>query len=124
MYPKFLRRIYNPSLTKWKKKNIQITDPLSLDSAHPELLEIGYNCILAPGCKILTHDDSPKIRGERTKVARTVIGNGCFIGCNAIILAGVTLGDYTIVGAGAVVTKSFPAYSILVGNPARKLRKV
>jgi acetyltransferase-like isoleucine patch superfamily enzyme len=46
------------------------------------------------------------------------IGKGCDIGANAVILPGVTLGDYCQVGAGAVVTKSFPAHSIVTGVPA------
>jgi maltose O-acetyltransferase len=87
------------------------------------MLEIGDNCILAPGCKILAHDDSPKIFREPSKVAKTIIGNNCFIGCNAVILPGVRLGNYVIVGAGAVVTKSFIHSCILVGNPAHELNK-
>lgn len=42
---------------------------------------------------------------------------------NSVILPDVTLGDHTVVGAGSVVTKSFPdGYCVIVGNPARKLR--
>jgi acetyltransferase-like isoleucine patch superfamily enzyme len=50
---------------------------------------------------------------------------GCFasIGSNATIVAGVTIGEHAIVGAGSVVTKSVPAYSIVAGNPARILRE-
>ena len=44
---------------------------------------------------------------------------------NAVILPGVELGDHTIVGAGAIVTKSYPeGYCVLVGNPARPIKKV
>ncbi|AXI54115.1 hypothetical protein C1J05_06080 [Sulfitobacter sp. JL08] len=51
------------------------------------------------------------------------IGSYCWIGSNCVILPDVTLGDFTIVGAGAVVTKSFPeGHCIIAGNPARKLR--
>ena len=49
----------------------------------------------------------------------TTIGKGASIGANATILPGITLGDYCMIGAGAVVTKDVPPYSIAVGNPAR-----
>jgi acetyltransferase-like isoleucine patch superfamily enzyme len=53
------------------------------------------------------------------------IGSYCWIGMNAMILPGVELGDFTIVGAGAVVTKSFPeGYCIVAGNPARMIRAI
>lgn len=53
------------------------------------------------------------------------IGRYCWIGAGSTILPGVVLGDFTIVGAGTIVTNSFPdGYSVLVGNPARKIRSL
>lgn len=52
-----------------------------------------------------------------------MIGRNCWIGMNAVILPGVKLGDYTIVGAGAVVTHSFPeGYCVIGGVPAKKIK--
>lgn len=51
------------------------------------------------------------------------IGAYCWIGMNAVVLPGVVLGDFTIVGAGAIVTKSFPdGYGVIAGNPARPIK--
>ncbi len=51
------------------------------------------------------------------------IGNNCWIGEKSIILPGVILGDFCVVGAGSVVTKSAPDYCMLVGNPARIIKR-
>ncbi|MCR5124253.1 MAG: CatB-related O-acetyltransferase [Treponema sp.] len=53
----------------------------------------------------------------------TVIGNDVWIGQNAVILPGVHIGDGAIIGANAVVGSDVEAYSVVVGNPARKIRK-
>jgi acetyltransferase-like isoleucine patch superfamily enzyme len=51
------------------------------------------------------------------------LGARCWVGMNSVILPGVELGENTIVGAGAVVTRSFPeGHCVIAGNPARKLR--
>jgi len=57
------------------------------------------------------------------EVKEVSIGNNCFIGDKAIILPGVKIGDNSIVGAGSVVTKSFESGSMIVGNPARCIKK-
>jgi len=49
------------------------------------------------------------------------IADGCFIGFGSVVLSGVQLGQHCVVGARSVVTKSFPAYTMLSGNPARQI---
>lgn len=58
------------------------------------------------------------------KLEKTVVKKGASIGSSATILSGITIGENAIVGAGAVVTEDVPANSIVVGNPAKFIRKV
>jgi len=52
-----------------------------------------------------------------------VIEKGAWVGANAIILAGVTIGEYSVIGAGAVVSKDVKPHSIVVGQPYREVGK-
>jgi UDP-2-acetamido-3-amino-2,3-dideoxy-glucuronate N-acetyltransferase len=52
---------------------------------------------------------------------KTLLKRGCSIGANATIVCGVTVGRYAFIGAGTVVNKDVPDYSLMVGNPARKI---
>ncbi len=61
---------------------------------------------------------------EDWKCESTVIETGVSIGSNATILGGVKIGEHAIVGAGAVVTKDVPPFTIVAGNPARIIRKI
>ena len=61
---------------------------------------------------------------QKNNFEKTTIKKGCTIGANATIVCGVTLGEYSFVGAGSVVTKTYPKNSILIGNPARVNKKM
>ena len=52
------------------------------------------------------------------------IGNGVWVGAGAIILPGVTIGDHSVIGAGAVVNRDIPANCVAVGNPARVIKTI
>lgn len=58
---------------------------------------------------------------RREQFRMTRVGKGASIGANATIVCGNDIGDYAFIGAGAVVTKSVPAFALLVGNPARQI---
>jgi acetyltransferase-like isoleucine patch superfamily enzyme len=52
----------------------------------------------------------------------TTIGRCCFVGARSVIMPGVTVGDFSIVATGAVVTRDVPPHSIVAGNPAQIIR--
>lgn len=88
-------------------------------------ITIGRGTYIANNVGIITenHDlDNLDAHGPALPV---VIGEGCWIAMNAVILPGITLGDRTIVGAGAIVTRSHPEGAVvLAGNPARPIRSL
>ena len=95
---------------------------------------IGKKVLFGPKPTIITGDHRTDIRDkyiiditEEEKLPENdlpvVIGDGCWIGANVTILKGVTIGEGSVVAAGAVVTKSCEPYSILAGIPAKVLRK-
>ena len=55
---------------------------------------------------------------------RTLVKRSVSIGANATILCGITIGEYAMIGSGAVVTKNIPAYSLVIGNPGRVVSKI
>lgn len=61
---------------------------------------------------------------RRNHYAPITIGNNVWIGSNAVILSGVTIGDWAVVAAGAVVSKDVEPYTVVGGIPARVIRKV
>jgi len=58
---------------------------------------------------------------RRGNYVKTLVKRGASIGANATIVCGNTIGEFAFIGAGAVVTKSVPAYALVVGNPARHI---
>ncbi len=71
-----------------------------------------------------TNDKNPRSKRFQTEVARTVVKKGASIGAGAVLVGPLTIGEYAMVGAGAVVTRDVPAYSLVVGNPAKVVGKV
>jgi len=101
-------------------KNVEIGYFVTLDMQHQEQLVIEDEVCIVNGAIIVGHDHSRHYsRGEDTKFGKVVIKKRAFIGGNAVILPGVTIGERAIVGAGAVVTKDVPDEWIAVGVPAK-----
>lgn len=58
---------------------------------------------------------------RRDQFQKTLLKRGCSIGANATIVCGITIGEYALIGAGAVVKQDVPAYALMVGVPARRI---
>tara|TARA_R110000772_G_scaffold146645_1_gene256847 strand:- start:32339 stop:32806 length:468 start_codon:yes stop_codon:yes gene_type:complete len=71
-----------------------------------------------------TNDKMPRSKCYPEAFLRTLVKRGASVGANATILPGITIGEYSMVGAGAVVTKDVPAYAVVAGNPARVVKWV
>jgi acetyltransferase-like isoleucine patch superfamily enzyme len=88
-----------------------------LDKTHPRGIHIGKGTNIAFGAAILSHDLT------RRQHKHTYVGKFCSVGARSIILPGVKIGNHSIVGAGAVVTKDVAPHTIVAGNPARVIRQ-
>ena len=70
---------------------------------------------------VFTNVINPRSFIERkNEFKKTLIRKGATIGANATIICGVEIGSYSLIGAGAVVTKNVPAYALMIGNPAKQ----
>ena len=88
-----------------------------------ESVTIGDRVIIAWDCNILDRDYH-SADGTNEHTAPVHIGNDVWIGCRTIILKGVRIGEGAIVGAGSVVTKDVPPYTLVAGNPAQAKKVV
>lgn len=113
----YFRTLYGMNIAP----DVRISFKARLDKTNPRCVEIGAKTYIAFDAIILAHDYATRRHGGQFG-QKTRIGSNCFIGCAAIILPGVSIGDQVIVGAGSVVTKDVPAHSIVAGNPATVVR--
>lgn len=98
-------------------KNVKIQNNVSIYT--------GVTCdddvFLGPSC-VFTNVINPRSAVNRkAEYAKTHVGKGASIGANATIVCGHDIGPFAFIGAGAVVTKTVPAYALVVGNPARQM---
>jgi acetyltransferase-like isoleucine patch superfamily enzyme len=94
-----------------------------------KMVSIGDDTMLGANVTIADtdfHSLDPRRRADKrddgATIATVKIGRSVFVGTNAIVLKGVTIGDNTIIGAGSVVTKSIPPGVVAAGNPCRPIR--
>lgn len=85
-------------------------------------VDIGDDTLIGPGVRIISYQHQyaagQTIRSQPTEGKPIRIGRDCWIGANAVILAGITVGDGAVVAAGAVVTRDVPSGAVVAGVPA------
>lgn len=110
-------------------ENCHISPYVLIDLLHPELINIGDNVTISSNSMIFAHvnpsaNEFLKKNGYPRTIKPVVIKKGAVISVGCIIIAGVTIGENSIVGAGSVVTQDVPDYCVVVGNPARVVKKI
>lgn len=118
----FTTTIHNPEKLRVGKNTYPGDSPGIYINAQMGI-NIGDNTNIGPNVVMVSANHDPILNSNFLPSEPIYIGADCWIGGNACILPGVRLGDRTIVGAGSVVTKSFPKGNcIIAGNPAKIIR--
>lgn len=106
-------------------KNVHLYGRVSW-STEPWIITLGSRVYITDGVKFITHDGGTLLfRSQISDLEITkpiTVGDDVYIGNNAIILPGVTIGSRVVIGAGAVVSKDIPDNSVAVGVPARVIK--
>jgi len=95
------------------KNGVQIWDGITIEN----------NVFIGPNVTF-TNDKFPRSKHHRSDYEKTLVKSGASIGANATILPGLIIGEYAMIGAGSVVTKSVPDRTLVLGNPARFVKKI
>ena len=110
-------------------RRVFIGTEVFIDDAVPSSVTIEDDVTLIAQATILGHTYYPqhfhRLLGDESerRGLHTVIKRGAYLGLRSTVLAGVTVGEYAIVGAGAVVTEDVPPYTVVVGVPAKVVRE-
>ena len=129
--PKFMRPMIYRKLGCKIGNKVYIGREVLIDPRHTSYVIIEDKVTVTDRCTIMAHKRDMNEYNMRKWVmdcphiiSPVVLKKKCHIGIGSIILPGVTIGEGSIIGAGSVVTKSIPSYTIAVGNPARVIRKI
>lgn len=112
-------------------KNVFVGDFVKVDLNHADLIEIEDFVHIASGCRLLCHERnlSNYFVGDNYaslgyNLRKIHLCKGCLVGMETFVLPGVTIGEGAIVGAGSLVTKDIPAWTIAAGRPAKILKEI
>ena len=129
--PRRLRPILIRKMGCHVGKNTFFGDYARMDTSYADMIYIGDYTHITSGCRLLCHQrdltsycvgDNAAELGYRT--GEIHIGKGVMVGMETLIMPGVTIGDGAIIGAGSIVTKDIPAWTIATGRPARVVRSI
>lgn len=112
-------------------KNTFFGDYVRIDTSYADLIYIGDFTHITSGCRILCHqrDLTNYCKGDNAadlgyKIGEVHIGKGVMVGMETLIMPGVTIGDGAIIGAGSIVDKDIPSWTIATGRPARVVKSI
>jgi UDP-2-acetamido-3-amino-2,3-dideoxy-glucuronate N-acetyltransferase len=86
-------------------------------------VQIGPWCFVGPHV-IFTNDQRPRAGNRTWDITPTILETGCSLGAGSIVRCGLTIGAFAMIGAGALVTKSVPPFTLAIGFPARQSGKI
>ncbi len=129
--PRMLRPFLLRRMGATVGKGVFIGDHVIFDLGHADLITVEENAHIASGCRLLCHqrilsdycvgDDYAKL-GYR--LAGIHLKKGSLVGMESFVMPGVTVGEGAIVGAGSLVTKDVPAWTIATGRPAKVVKQI
>jgi len=110
-------------------KNCHISPYVLIDLIYPQLVTVGDNVTIGSNTLVFAHANPTtniflKKNGYSRKVEPITIKSGAVLFPGCIITAGVTIGENSLIGAGSVVFEDVPDYCVVVGNPARVVKRI
>lgn len=129
--PRKLRPILIRKMGCHVGENTFFGDYVRMDTSYANMIYIGDYTHITSGCRLLCHQrdltgycvgDNAADLGYR--IGEIHIGKGVMVGMETLIMPGVTIGDGAIIGAGSIVTKDIPAWTIATGRPARVVKSI
>ena len=129
--PRKLRPILIRKMGCHVGKNTFFGDYVRIDTSYADMIYIGDYTHITSGCRLLCHqrDLTGYCVGDNAadlgyKTGEIHIGKGVMVGMETIIMPGVTIGDGAIIGAGSIVTRDIPAWTIATGRPAKVVKEI
>jgi acetyltransferase-like isoleucine patch superfamily enzyme len=129
--PRKLRPIILRKLGCKVGKNVFVGDFVRIDLSHPDMITIDDHAHIASGVRLLCHQRDMRdycVGDDYAKLGYIIkpihLCKGSLVGMDSFVMPGVTIGEGAIVGAGSLVTKDVPAWTIATGRPAKVVKEI